>query len=135
MKFQYTKIEDLSLPSKNTYLALIDINIGKLKIPVRCLIDSGSPITIIHSPLAVVAGYIPADGQASQLFGIGGEPVAGYYHTIEMSFYGRMFKTTVFFSTDMRTPYCLLGQFGFFDKFKICFDLKNRIFEVDPKVK
>lgn len=130
MKFNYTCIEDKFIPGNYAYLPLVDINIGKYKLPIRCLIDSGSPITIIHSPLGVAAGIIPAEGKISNVLGIGGEIVKGYYHKIKLNLYDNNWSSEVFFTPDLKTPFCLLGQTGFFQHFRVIFNLQQRQFEI-----
>ncbi len=132
MKFEYIKIRDQHLPGNFAYLPLIDINLGENKIPVKCLIDSGSPLSIIHSPLAVASGIIPSEGKKETMSGIGGEIVSGYLSEIEFSLYSYSCKTKAFLTAELQTPYCLLGQIGFFDRFKVIFNLNNKIFEVNP---
>lgn len=133
MKFDYIRIKDDYLPGGEAYLPLLDVNLGPNKLPIKCLLDSGSPVCIIHSPLAVAAGIIPADGESSSLLGIGGEKVTGYYQQAEISVYGNDQTIPVFFTADLRTPYCLLGQIGFFEKFRVVFELMKQRFEVTPK--
>lgn len=133
MKFNYTLIQDKFLPGKKTYLALLDINLGENKLPVKCLIDSGSPISIIHSPLAVAAGVTPIDGKKGILLGIGGEPIKGYFHKITFSIYGsNPTLCTVFLTAELKVPYCLLGQIGFFENYKVVFNLRKKFFEILP---
>jgi len=134
MKFNYTCIEDKFVPGNYAFLPLVDINIGKIKLPIRCLIDSGSPITIIHSPLGVAGGIIPADGKKSSVLGIGGELVRGYYCKIILHLYETNWHSMVFFTPDLKTPFCLLGQTGFFQYFKVIFNLQQKQFEINPQI-
>lgn len=132
MRFKYTIVEDSFLPKGIAYLPLIDINIGKYKIPQKCLIDSGSPVTIIHSPIGVAAGLIPANGKKGSLLGIGSGKIEGYYNTIELSLDGNEFDATIFLTADLMTPYGLLGQIGFFENFRVDFKLSHRYFDITP---
>ena len=132
MKFKYTRIEDDSIPGGFAYLPLIDINLGPNKLPVKCLIDSGSSITVIHSPLAVAAGIIPATGEPSSIFGISGGAISGYYQIATADIYGNEWELPIFFTTELKIPYALLGQINFFQKFKLIFDLAQREFEIKP---
>ena len=79
MKFRYTRVADLFLPGGYGYLPLVDVNFGPNKLPVKCLLDSGSPVSIIHSPLAVAAGLIPVNGKKSSLLGVGGEKIVASF--------------------------------------------------------
>ena len=132
MKYSYSYIEDPSVPGDFLYIPLLDANLGEYKIPITCLIDSGSPVTIIHSPLAVTAGIIPSDGKKSALRGVGGDEISGYYHTVELLVCGYGYTCKAFLTADLQTPYCLLGQVGFFQHFRVTFDLQKLSFEVIP---
>ena len=132
MKWTYSYIEDPSVPGKFVYIPLIEVNLGEYSIAITCLIDSGSPVTIIHSPLAVSAGIIPSAGKKSTLHGVGGDTISGYYHDIEMVVCGYRYSCKAFITADMQTPYCLLGQVGFFQHFRVMFDLPKLSFEVIP---
>lgn len=132
MWFKYTCVEDRFLPKGIGYLPLVDVNIGERKIPLRCLVDSGSPVTIIHSPIAVATGIVPVDGKKSSLFGIGSGKLDGYYQTITMNLYGNQFSGAVFITADLGTPYGLLGQIGFFEHFRVDFKMSQRSFKITP---
>lgn len=106
MKFSYTRIDDSFLPGGFAYLPLIDVNIGPNKLPIRCLIDSGSAATIIHSPLGVASGIIPADGKKSCLIGVSGGNLTGYLSN-------RFIESLWPF-----VQISLLGQIGFFQNSK-----------------
>lgn len=132
MKFIYRYIQDELIPGKFSYVPLIVANLGEYKIPIMCLIDTGSPVTIIHSPLAVSAGVIPSSGRKSVLRGVGGDTISGFYHDIELVVCGYRYSCQAFVTADMQTPYCLLGQVGFFQHFRVTFDLPKLSFEVIP---
>lgn len=133
MKFCYTRVADSFLPGGYGYLPLLDVNFGPNRLPVKCLIDSGSPVGIFHSVLGVAAGLVPVDGKKSSLLGVGGEKITGYYHQTEISFYGCDLEMPVFLTADLRSPYSLLGQIGFFANFRVAFELKKREFEISSK--
>ncbi len=130
MRFTYTYIEDNTFPGRFIYLPLINLNIGEHKIPIRCLVDSGSPITIVHSPLIVASGIIPAAGKKGALYGVGGGKITGYFHQIPVSLFGNEYVDDVFVTAELETPYVLLGQHGFFKKHRITFDLSKLSFEI-----
>lgn len=134
MKWTYSYIEDPSVPGKFVYIPLIEANLGEYKIAVTCLIDSGSPVTIIHSPLAVAAGIIPSRGEKSILRGVGGDTIAGYYHEVGLLVCGYHYSCQAFLTADLQIPYCLLGQIGLFQHFRVTFDLPKLSFEVIPVI-
>lgn len=69
-------------------------------------------------------------------YGTGGTPQVAYFHTIQMEIGGWPMELYCGFSYDMKTlPYGILGQTGFFDRFKIEFDYQNKRIELKPKHK
>lgn len=132
MKFIYRYLVDDLVPGKFTYLPIIAANLGAYKVPIVCLIDTGSPVTIIQSPLAVAAGIIPSSGKESTLRGVGGDTILGYYHEVELLVCGYQYACQAFLTADLHVPYCILGQVGFFQHFRVTFDLPKLSFEVVP---
>src|SRR3989344_4591639 len=129
MKFAYTYIEDNTFPGRFVYLPLVDLNFGEHKIPIRCLVDSGSPITVVHSPLIVASGIVPATGKKGALYGVGDGKITGYFHQIPVSLFGNEYVDDIFVTAELKTPYALLGQLGFFKNHRISFNLAKLSFE------
>lgn len=102
----------------------------------RVLIDSGADFCIFHSDVAAVLGIPIARGKKMIFYGTSGTPQVAYFHNIKMEIGGWPMELYCGFSPDMNSlPYGLLGQTGFFDRFKIEFDYKNKRIELKPKLK
>lgn len=116
----FRPIISIRLHSKNTF-AIYD-----------ALIDSGADRCIFHYGLVEIL-KVPLGGQA-KFRGISGELLEGVKATIDLVVFDRKFKTEAIFSHDLAPmAYGVLGQKGFFDNFKVCFDKPNRQIEITPK--
>ena len=93
-----------------------------------CIIDSGADMCAFPSEVGRYLGIKVEEGKSEMLKGIGGQASAIYYHEIEMTVCGHSFKVPVGFGEKIVFP--VLGQDGFFDKFVIKFDFKNKEFEL-----
>lgn len=90
---------------------------GKIIGPFQALIDSGSDYNLFPAEIADVLGIKLVKGALKETEGIGGKTVKTYRHSgVKMFVDGHSFETSVNFSKDISVP--LLGQQGFFDKFK-----------------
>lgn len=100
----------------------------------RVLIDSGADYCVFHSEIADVLGIPLKKGKKMTFYGTGGTPQIAYFHNIQIEIGGWPMDLYCGFSSDMESlPYGLLGQTGFFDKFKIEFDYTNKRIELKPK--
>lgn len=100
----------------------------------RVLIDSGADFCIFHSDIANFLKIPVKDGKKLTFYGTGGSPQIAYFHTIQIEIGGWPMDLYCGFSYDMQSlPYGLLGQTGFFDRFKIEFDYRNKRIELKPK--
>lgn len=140
MKFKFHKITS---PYGNIFTPLVDI---KLKNPKTgdttprypSLVDSGANSSVFHAPMAELINIDVTTGQKRPLRGIMAQAGIQYIHRIlividEMKVeYNAEVGFTYDFVSDIENifPYGILGQNGFFDQFKIKFDLKNGFFEI-----
>lgn len=100
----------------------------------QALIDSGADFCIFHTEMAEILGIPVSEGKKLTFFGTGGTPQTAYFHNIQMEFGGSLMDLYCGFSSDMTSlPYGILGQTGFFDKFKIEFDYQYKRIELKPK--
>lgn len=90
---------------------------GKMFGPMGALIDSGADYNLFPAEIAPVLGINLKKGVEKINEGIGGKRVKTYRHLgIKMFIEGNSFETSVDFGEEISVP--LLGQQGFFDKFK-----------------
>lgn len=90
---------------------------GKIVGPIQALLDSGSDYNLFPAEIADVLGIKLTKGVLKVTEGIGGKTVKTYRHSgIKMFIEGHSFESSIDFSKEISVP--LLGQQGFFDKFK-----------------
>ena len=100
----------------------------------RVLIDSGADFCIFHSDVAEVLEIPIIKGKKITFYGTGGTPQIAYFHDIEIEIGGWPTVLYCGFSSEMKSlPYGILGQTGFFDRFKIEFDYQSKRIELKPK--
>ena len=97
------------------------------------LIDSGADRCIFHFGLIEIL-KVPL-GKQVKLRGISGELLEGVKATINLAVFDWKFRTEVIFSPNLAPmAYGVLGQKGFFDNFKVCFDKSRHQIEITPKM-
>lgn len=108
-------------------------NDKSVKYPV--LLDSGADFCIFHAEIAAdLLNLKVKNGKPLTFYGTGGEPQTAYFHKINIELGGFDFDLYCGFSFDMKKlPYGILGQTGFFDRFRIEFDYSNKRIELKPK--
>ncbi|MCJ7739876.1 retropepsin-like domain-containing protein [Candidatus Microgenomates bacterium] len=104
-----------------------------VKYPV--LIDSGADFCIFHAEIARDLLNLPVKkGKKLIFYGTGGIAQTAYFHNIQIDLCGYEIDLFAGFSFDMeKLPYGILGQTGFFDRFKIEFDYQGKRIEIKSK--
>lgn len=124
MKFNYKK-----LPSGHLRpIVKVGVKNGEQSIDYFVLIDSGADLCLFHSEIADLIGIDVKSGIREEVGGITeGEKQSYYLHDIILNIGGWDFPVTVgFMPTLSRLGHGLVGQRGFFDKFKsVNFDYNN----------
>ena len=107
---------------------------GKKSIEYQVLIDSGADFCIFHTEMAEILGIPITQGKKMTFYGTSGTPQTAYFHDVHIEVSGWPMKLYCGFSSDMKSlPYGLLGQTGFFDRFKIEFDYQAKRIELKLK--
>ncbi|OGY08355.1 MAG: hypothetical protein A2782_00840 [Candidatus Blackburnbacteria bacterium RIFCSPHIGHO2_01_FULL_43_15b] len=99
------------------------------------LVDSGASLSVLHAKFGEKVGLDVKSGKKMQLKGATVGMGTQFIHEITMIIGGQSFNLEVGFSYDLDMPWGLLGQNGFFDKFRVCFDKAKSEFELTPKGK
>lgn len=131
MKFFYKK--QYTADGEPLFLPLIDVTIGNSQLQVVALVDSGASYSLFHAALGEHIGLNIKTGKKISSFGVDGEPLESFLHPTRVAIGGNSVTITVSYSYDLQTPYPLLGQYGFFEKFRVCFDLGKKELEITPK--
>ena len=109
------------------------------------LLDSGADSSIFHAQIGELIGIDIKSGQRKVFGGMGFGELVGYLHPVEIEIGGHWIPCPVAFTYDLvrqnpanpgqmqGTPYGILGQEGFFDKFKVIFDRVGEEIELRPR--
>jgi len=108
------KIGEVARPFVNIVL---NYKHGKMLGPMWALIDSGADYNLFPAEITPTLGINFKKGAPKTNEGIGGKRVKTYRHRgIKIFIEGYSFETSIDFGEEISVP--LLGQQGFFDKFK-----------------
>ncbi|OGY21242.1 MAG: hypothetical protein A2126_00065 [Candidatus Woykebacteria bacterium GWB1_45_5] len=99
------------------------------------LVDSGSDVNIFDANLARPLGLNLTSGERAKVSGITGVDEPMYVHPVDLIIGGHLFKDVKvgFLKQIGEYGYGVVGQKGFFDLFKVTFDLKKEEIELKPR--
>jgi hypothetical protein len=103
---------------------------GEAKEKFSALVDSGADACLFPKDTAEVLGIDIKSGPRAFFTGIGGGQIPFYFHDVDLFIGEHQVKTKVGFSTSSIGTTGILGQLGFFDRFIIAFDTKNKLLEI-----
>ena len=105
------------------------------KLNYEVLVDSGSDVNIFDANLAETLGLTLTSGEKSKVAGITGVEEPMYINPINLIVGGHLFKDVKvgFLKQIGEYGYGVAGQKGFFDIFKVTFDLKKEEIELKPR--
>jgi hypothetical protein len=130
MKFKYKKYPP------NFLRPVIPISLVKnnIEVPYQALIDSGSDICIFDAELLEILGVKLTDGERRELIGATGQPAVFYLHLIGIKIGGWRYNIKAgFMPRNAALDYGLVGQQGFFNIFKVSFDLIKEEIELKER--
>ena len=137
MKLPYEK--DVASPTeafpkrKAIFRPKISIRLIKGTRFVNCLalVDSGADECIFPAELGELIGIHIIKGKIQHFRGIGRGIITAYFHNVTLQAGEHKFTSYVGFS-DAPGVVPILGQSGFFNLFRVCFDLSKRELELTP---
>jgi hypothetical protein len=99
------------------------------------LLDSGADFSIIHADVAIYLGIPIEKGMKEPFGGIVGKEANAYFHTVSLTVGGNRFTNIPMgFSYDISPHgYGILGHYGFFNLFRVIFDMKKQQIELREK--
>ncbi len=110
----------------------IDFQTVKGSFGYAVLIDSGADYCLFHGSIGEQLGLDVKKGKVLGFYGTSGRNQVAYFHEITFAIQGQSITTLVGFSYGIESlSVGLLGQYGFFDKFKISFDIQNKSITLD----
>ena len=93
-------------------------------------IDSGASYSVFQPDIAKTLAIDLKAGKKIALTVGNGDKINVYLHKINIKFLDFNFTATIGFSPDLGIDTNLIGQKGFFEKFKICFNSKDKFLEI-----
>jgi hypothetical protein len=130
MKFKYKKYP----PRYLRPVIPIFLVHNNLEVPYQVLIDSGSDICIFDAGLLEIFGVGLESGERREFMGATGVPAVFYFYNIGIKVGGWKYNIKAgFMPRATALDYGLVGQQGFFDIFKINFDLIKEEIELKER--
>lgn len=132
MKFFYQKVA--AGPGKTIAIPVVNVRLGNQGIHTYCLIDSGATYSFFHASIGEQLGINVTKGEEIEVAGVAKAKFTAFLHRrILLEIGGCQCAVDIAFTPDLGTAYNLLGQHNFFEKFRVCFDLRKNEFEITPK--
>lgn len=127
MKLPYREISGMLRP-----IIQVRFHYEKILVIDEALIDSGADWCIFDAGLLSIL-KLPVTREIN-FQGIGREKLTGFQSKVSLVIADKELKIDVIFSPDLGPfSYGVLGQKGFFDNFKVCFDKSKSQIEINPK--
>lgn len=99
---------------------------------IYALIDSGSDYCMFQGSLGQQIGIDVKNGKLEEIIGIMNKPIKVYFHKIELKIGGWRFPCFAGFSFELdNLPLGILGQDGFFSRYKIILDYNKDSIELN----
>lgn len=132
MRFPYRKI-NLANPFNSKKFILrpiipLSIKYQDKALRFEALIDSGADFNILPMEIAKKLGIILKNSEHISFAGVGGNIIDGIKTDVSLEIGSQKIQSRVVFAP---VENGILGQYGFFDLFKVNFNLKNKIIEVE----
>lgn len=128
--FQYSEIDGSTRP-----IIPIEIRRGSAFVFFEALIDSGADFCLFDCEIAEELGITNiASGEKIDSYGIDDKIIAVYKHEVELCIDTFRYMTTVAFAErELPGNYGILGQRGFFSRFKVVMDYQQNLIELTAK--
>jgi hypothetical protein len=125
MKFDYLEIpsREPGKPSARRPYIPIRILHGNKFQDLMCLVDSGADLCLFPAKIGELLAIDIESGRTEQIGGIAEAPIVAYIHTVRLIVRGLSgVDVEAGFTESKGIRAGILGQIGFFDKYKITFE-------------
>ena len=134
--FDYRKIPNHAVPRKRwikrPMLQVTPVN-GTKRHQIVCLVDSGADECLFHASVGRSLGLDLQSGRYKKFDGIAGS-IEAYVHPIELQVQDVPERVVIDAGfTESAGVHAILGQAGFFESFKICFERYRWRIEVSSR--
>lgn len=136
MKFKYRKIpDDTNPPYKFVSVPLLPITLfyGNKQQNLLGLLDSGADECMFHSSIGELLGIDVKSGRSKRHFGIAGQPIDSFMHTIQLQVQGYHARIELEAAFTDYNEMPLIGQRGFFDNYQVIFERYKGRFEIKSR--
>ena len=139
MKFPYQEIPrnpTQAFPDLNSRLipvVPIVLRNGDKEFEIDALVDSGASSCMFAGMLGEGLGLDVKKGPSQEIYGLGSGSVRTYYHNVTLQIGNTVWEEYVGFCFNNFRVDGLLGQKGFFSKFKVSLDYQARCVTVNPR--
>ena len=115
--------------SKGFFAPIVNLEIwtGGRWVELDAYIDSGATFSIFHTDVATILGLSYRNGRKTMIRVGDGKLIPVYLHKLPIQFSGYKFTAVIGFSESLGVGFNLLGRVDFFNRFRICFNDKERV--------
>ncbi len=114
--------------TKGFFAPIVDIDLwteGRW-VKFDAYVDSGATYSILHTDKAEILGLNFRSGRKILIRVGDGKLIPVYTHKLPVQFAGQKFTAIIGFSENLGVGFNLLGRISFFDRFRICFNDKEK---------
>lgn len=132
MQFSYKRFLVQPTPESKEYRTVlrpvipIQLIVREQRIGYEALIDSGADYSIFHAEIGEAIGLDIIQGDRTVFSGVAGAGQEGFCHSVYLEVGGEEFLSRVIFCYGLKIPYGILGEEGFFERFRVVFDLSAK---------
>ena len=109
--------------------------VGKIIVGYEALIDSGADYNVFDGEIATILKINLTRGKKRQISGLGNQIIKGYEHKLQIKVGDRIFISKIIFSNQIPPhSFGVLGNDGFFNRFKVTFDYPRKLIEIGRQV-
>ncbi len=90
-------------------------------------VDSGATLSIFGEEVARLLGIRIEKGKRLSVRVGDGKEIPVYEHHLRVRFAGIIFNTPIGFSRQLGVGFNLIGRKGFFEKFRVCFNDRDKV--------
>ena len=135
-KFDYRKVPDLSIPRRRWIkrpMLQVTLFGGTRRKQVICLVDSGADVSLFHASIGRNLGIEIESGTYKEFEGIAGS-LEAYMHDVELQIQDFSERVQIVAGfTESEGVDAILGQTGFFENYRICFDRRRGKMEISSR--
>lgn len=129
MRFPYIKLKGKPSPVIPVQLKTKENTF----IEIHAYVDSGAGFSIFHSDVSEILGFDLEKGKTIYVTVGDGFQIPVYMQRILIRLADKEFKATIGFSRHLGIGFNVIGRKDIFDRFRICFDDKEKFGEFYPK--